>query len=234
MTHPTDETLQRLVDGELSSATDTEVRTHLETCVDCRNRASDLEALIARVGALLPSIDPDEDLWPGIADRLGASADDGKGVGVGPGPVGRAPSSRGTARNRDALRAMAWVTAAAAILTVGIALGRGLPRPSVPLALETTVATPPTMTLVADDAAYDATIADLREVLAGMRADLQPETVEAIEENLRIIDSAIDDARVALAADPASDFLLHRISIYKQTKLDVLRAATSVAVTSEI
>lgn len=230
MIHPTDETLQRLVDGELPSATDMPVRAHLEACMECRKRASDLEALIARVGALLPSIEPEEDLWPGIAERFGA-ATESEGVTSG----GRGKSSvRRSAWNRDALRAVAWITAAAAILTVGIGLGRSLPRASGPIALETSVATPPTITLVADEAAYDATVADLREVLAGMRADLQPETVEAIEENLRIIDSAIDDARAALAADPASDFLLHRISIYKQTKLDVLRAATSAAVTSDI
>lgn len=143
-------------------------------------------------------------------------------------------------------RAAVMSLAAAAILLVGFALGRVIPRPSAPVAIAPgAVYIPPvtstpadrsvtTVSLLDDDVAYDQSIAELHTILAAMNDDLLPETVAAIEENLRIIDTAIEEARAALAADPASDYLRRRISIHRQTKLDVLRAATSVVTTSEI
>lgn len=226
MIHPRDQDLQRLVDRELSPTEAARVRAHIDRCPSCRARTIEVEETISRVRSLLPAIEPVDDLWPGIAARLHPREP----------AVERPPRStdRFAMRHRDTLRALAWVTAAAATLTIGFALGMILPRTPDPVALGRVAVEPPAVIPVEDDEVWTAEVADLRATLAGMRNDLQPETIEAIEENLRIIDAAIDDARAALAADPASDFLVRRITVYKQTKLDVLRAATSAAALSDI
>jgi hypothetical protein len=226
MIHPRDQTLQRLVDGELPPADAARLREHADDCPDCLARMLAVEETVARVRSLLPSIQPEADLWPGIAARLGPPNAELDGP--------RALTPRFGARPSGTLRAVAWITAAAATLTIGVAVGTILPRSADPVALEPVVPDTFAATLVGEDEAWTAQVANLRATLAGMRTELQPETIEAIEENLRIIDAAIEDARAALAADPASDFLLRRITIYKQTKLDVLRAATSAVVTSDI
>jgi len=54
------------------------------------------------------------------------------------------------------------------------------------------------------ESAWTPTLRELEQALLEGREELQPETLEVIEANLRIIDQAIHEAREALAADPAS------------------------------
>src|SRR6185503_9152822 len=54
---------------------------------------------------------------------------------------------------------------------------------------------------------YDTAIEDLERILAQNRSRLSPTTVQVVEKNLALIDGAIEDARRALAADPASPYL---------------------------
>ncbi len=54
-----------------------------------------------------------------------------------------------------------------------------------------------------DDTEYDAAVADLQRALQSGRGQLDPATVKVVEENLAIIDQAVDDARRALARGSA-------------------------------
>jgi hypothetical protein len=73
-------------------------------------------------------------------------------------------------------------------------------------------------------AVYDEEIARLRSVLK-RREDLDPKTVAAIQRSLGVIDTAISQARAALAADPASAFLNKRLNDAQNKKVELLRTA---------
>ena len=57
------------------------------------------------------------------------------------------------------------------------------------------------------DAQYDAAVADLEKALKSGRGRLDASTIAIVEHNLQIIDQAINQARDALAADPANTLL---------------------------
>jgi len=77
-----------------------------------------------------------------------------------------------------------------------------------------------------DDAGYDAAVAEMKQTLDDNRARLDPATVKVVEEDLQIIDQAVDEARRALASDPANDYLTEHLVETRRRKLDLLRHAT--------
>ncbi len=72
-------------------------------------------------------------------------------------------------------------------------------------------------------AVYDREVARLHAVIQTRRAELDPKTVAAIERSLAVIDTAIAQARGALAADPASRFLHGRLTDVLDKKVELLR-----------
>jgi len=79
-----------------------------------------------------------------------------------------------------------------------------------------------------EDPAYDAAVADLQAVLEQGRERLDPRTVQVLEESLGTIDAAIEDARRALAADPANARLNTYLAGTRQRKLELLREASDI------
>jgi hypothetical protein len=77
-----------------------------------------------------------------------------------------------------------------------------------------------------DDPRYDAAVAELERTLAEGRGKLDPRTLQVVEENLRIIDRAIEDARRAIAADPGNTWLRSHLAATMRRKVDLLRSAT--------
>jgi hypothetical protein len=72
-------------------------------------------------------------------------------------------------------------------------------------------------------AVYDREISRLHSVIESRRGELDPKTVAAIERSLAVIDTAIAQARSALAADPASRFLHGRLNAVLDKKVELLR-----------
>ena len=72
-------------------------------------------------------------------------------------------------------------------------------------------------------AIYDREIARLHAVIRTRRGELDPKTVAAIERSLSVIDTAIAQARAALASDPASRFLHGRLTDALDKKVELLR-----------
>ena len=64
------ERLDALVEGELSTRRQAEVESHLRSCESCRRRHGQLVSLIEKAGELSSPIEPETDLWPGVAARL--------------------------------------------------------------------------------------------------------------------------------------------------------------------
>jgi hypothetical protein len=79
------------------------------------------------------------------------------------------------------------------------------------------------------DAQYDAAVADLEKALKAGRARLDASTITIVEHNLQIIDHAINQAREALAGDPANTYLSSHLVEARRRKLDLLRRATALA-----
>ena len=76
---------------------------------------------------------------------------------------------------------------------------------------------------------YDAAIAELQTSLDQRRSTLDSSTVRIVAQNLAIIDKAISDARVALAADPSSRYLNTYLASTMRRKVDFLRRVNSLA-----
>ena len=75
------------------------------------------------------------------------------------------------------------------------------------------------------EADYIAATDELQAVLASRRAELAPETVRILEENLRIIDAALAEAGAALRGDPGNAALSEMMVAAYEKKLDLLRRA---------
>lgn len=69
--HLSEELLNSYVDGALDGAAREAAERHLAGCAACRRDVERLRALVTNAAALPRSIEPERDLWPGIAPRLG-------------------------------------------------------------------------------------------------------------------------------------------------------------------
>jgi hypothetical protein len=65
-------------------------------------------------------------------------------------------------------------------------------------------------------------------MLATRRSELDTATVRVLEENLTIIDRAIDQSRQALVRDPNSTFLIDHLNSALGRKVELLRTATLI------
>jgi hypothetical protein len=79
------------------------------------------------------------------------------------------------------------------------------------------------------DAQFNAAVTDLERILRDERDRLDPRTVLIIERNLKAIDAAINEARMALNDDPANPYLNSHLADARRRKLDLLRTATTLA-----
>ena len=79
------------------------------------------------------------------------------------------------------------------------------------------------------DAQFNAAVSDLERILREERSRLDPRTVLILERNLKAIDAAINEARMALESDPANSFLNSHLADARRRKLDLLRTATTLA-----
>jgi hypothetical protein len=102
-------------------------------------------------------------------------------------------------------------------------------RSATPLVEPKTTPATATVRLVSKPSAeqvYSSEIARLRTIVDRRRAQLDPVTISVIERNLKVIDDAIAQCRLALAKDPASRFLMESLNNALETKVELLRTAT--------
>ena len=74
---------------------------------------------------------------------------------------------------------------------------------------------------------YDQAVADLTRVLEARRQFLDQETIDVLEENLAIIDRAIERSLEALRTAPQSDYLRSHIEQTMRQKMTLLQHATA-------
>ena len=235
--------LSDYLDGELSADERDAVEAHLRTCAPCAAVLDDLKRVVARA-ATAAARPPDADLWAGIAARIetGGAASPGRVM-----PFGRREARRFTFTLPQLAAAAALLIAVSGGLAWNAAERIGAADPSVsvaqppqtPQTADADAATPAAATGAAEfarvenvgmaDAQYDAAVADLEKALKDGRGRLDASTIAIVEHNLQIIDQAINQARDALAGDPANSYLSSHLVEARRRKLDLLRRATALA-----
>ena len=210
--------LSDYLDGELPPDQRAELEAHLMQCVSCGAVLADLKRIVARARSL-DDREPDRDLWPDIAERIGAKA------------------TRQPRRWNFSLPQLAAAGIALAAVSGGAAwllhpsTGGGLASrapASAPVPADSQGILAVAAHRRAAERGYDGAVADLERVLAAGRGRLDTATVNVIERNLTTIDSAIVQAQRALAADSASVYLNSHLAETRRRKLELLRQAAAL------
>jgi prophage DNA circulation protein len=89
-----------------------------------------------------------------------------------------------------------------------------------------------TLASEAPETPHEEAISELRKALARERDRLDPTTIRTLEANLAIIDLAIDQAKRALAADPADSYVKEHLAETMRRRVELLQRATMLASTS--
>jgi anti-sigma factor RsiW len=228
------ERLSEYLDGELSSSERAACDAHLAGCPACRIALEEIQ-LVTSLARVDEDVMPVHDLWPGIAARI----ESGNVVTptFGAPPKGE-PSTRRISFTLPQLALAASLLIAVSGGVAYLAAGRAANRPAATEAPIQAMAEPmmPPSADVAPanfaDAQFDRAVSDLEQILAEQRDDLDPRTVMVIERNMAVIDEAIRQARAALDADPANQFLNSHLAESRRRKLDLLRRATDIAASS--
>ena len=213
---------------------------HLAECAECRDTLAALERVKTRAATLVDPPAP-TDLWAGIASRIGTAGS----TSVQPrrSVVHELPGPRSARVPRPSAWAVPqWALAAAAFLVVAIGVSwvvqnrmmSGLRQAAVQPANPTPSAQPGTGTEGSSFASFDATqieseIGQLQQALDRGRDKLDPKTVQVLEDNLRIIRKATEDARHALEQDPANRDMQQYFAGSVRSKLELVRRATQLA-----
>jgi anti-sigma factor RsiW len=113
-----------------------------------------------------------------------------------------------------------WLAAAAVLIAIG----------SSALTAVWLDRTPPAEVASAADweRAYDDASTELRAALASRRHELDPATLAVVDENLRIIDRAVEDTRRALATAPDDEALRRSLVAVNEQRITLLRRALAL------
>ncbi|MDB4889265.1 MAG: hypothetical protein JWL61_1120 [Gemmatimonadetes bacterium] len=214
------EQLCDLADGAINPAAESAARAHLRACEECASRLSAITALAASTAALPLEIAPPADLWADIRKDLE--------------PRHMLRRRRAPVWQMRRLAAAGVIIAVASSALTAVALRWRTPevaildRPIVlPSARTTEVALPEG--LASAEHGYTRSVETLQRVLDERRDSLAPSTIATVEHSLRIADSAIAEARDALARDPANRALAALFASNYERKIDLLRRATELA-----
>jgi anti-sigma-K factor RskA len=225
MTHLTFEEISELADsGQLrsesvDSSSSAAKERHLADCESCRAALSRVRELVAAAHALPREVAPPLDVWDAVRTRVTVEA-----------------RARGSHASHTSRAARWWhngwlATAAAIVLVLGTATFMTLAsRGRSAKAKAMQIAAPPVSpVLYAVDKNYVATIRELRATLDAQRSTLAPSTVRTVEHSLSVIDAAIAEARAALAADPANQYLVDILAAHYERQVDLLQRATELS-----
>ena len=235
--------LSEYIDGNLGVEEEVLIERHLERCEDSARTLAELEAVVDRAASLGPR-EPAEDLWPGIAERIGArtAGPAGTAPDTSDAPTRRRPLARHIARFAPQLAAgIALVWLSGALVWTAVArddaggspgnagTSPGLGAPSLLPPAVRSVSTLEDGGSSAED--YARLIAELERVLFDSERPLPPETVARIRRALVTIDRAIEDARAALLELPDDPYIQQHMENTMRRKSEFLAQAVQLAAT---
>lgn len=216
---------------------------HVAGCAECAALVADLRTIV-RDAAELRALTPSRDLWAGVEGRIEAPVVPLAGRG-GEHPIRgdeRQTAERGAEVAGGLRRGLPWRRLAIAasvlvVVTAGITYTLARRSAESPLASGSDSRAPagvrratPAVAVAHATAeeTFDHEIAALRQIVAARRAELDTATIRVVEKNLQLIDAAIAESKAALARDPASAFLLDRLTHAYDTKLQLLRGLATL------
>lgn len=212
--------LSDYLDDELDQSQRVALEAHFAGCEACTQTLAELRRVVGRAQAI-DDQPPTNDLWPGIAVRIGVSTDE----------MARRRAQRRVSFTVPQLIAASLLLVAASAGVVRLLLRddrkpepvAGTPSPQV----QPTLANWSTRV----DTSADQAVAELRIAMTeGQRTGrLNPVTVRKLEHSLAVIDTAIAEARRALVLDPNSTYLNHHLADTMRLKLEFLREANRIA-----
>jgi len=230
------ELLSDYLDHDLPRGEHDAVERHLTECAECRDTVAALDAVKSRAAALVDPPAP-TDLWAGIASRIGpAGSTSAKPERAPRRAIHELPASRRPGRT-PLWAVPQWALAAAAFAVVALGVSwivQSRMTPSLREPAERPIASAPIPTNDVSTASFNAAaveseISQLQQALDRGRDKLDPKTVQVLEENLRIIHKATEDARHALEKDPANRELQQYFAGSVKSKLELVRRATQLA-----
>lgn len=237
--HP-EESLSLYVDGDLERDERRQVQEHLENCDRCQELVEDLTAITDQA-AHLPDRGPEEDLWPGIADEIHAS--DGslraRGASEERSEQDDTSSDRSNIPHlRRDWRVSATQIAAAAALVAALASGitwtltqNGTTTPARVAAGDTASRASSSATRLASLEGVPASVDTLERRYREARDELDVETRRRLDEQLKLIDRVLEEARQELREHPDNSYLQQHLVEVVHRKAEFL--ATAVQMTSE-
>jgi len=202
--------LDEHVDGTLEPPASVEVESHLASCPGCRAGERAIRSLKESAAALPEATDPRRDLWEGIATRLG----------------GRKSFLR------PALIAASMAAVLAGAGYMALIAPRNLSAPPAAVAVPATAAVPSPSSIPAlngADLAFLEARQELRTALYERKKTFSPETLRQVDQNLRIIENAIEEIRTAVARDPGNRKLQKMLISTRQREVALLRHVTQTA-----
>lgn len=214
MTHPDETRVQDYLDDLLCREERAELEQHLAACAECTALVVRARELQRALRELPRALDPPAHLRAAINARIDER------------PLRAARAGRASVLDRP-LRSLRPALAAAALLLVAIssAVTVLLVRPDAPGPVAGSPASGRGGALLAVERPYQRAADELSAALASGREVLAPETVRILEENLRVIDAALAEARAALREDPGNGAVLELLRATHERRLDLLRQA---------
>ncbi len=225
--HVTD-SLSDYLDEELELSRCEELEAHLGECADCAATLAELRRVVARARMLpqeLPhgpagASEPLPDLWPGIEAAITSRP--------------RVTVVRGSGWNERRVT-FTFTQLAAACLAIAIISGtavwyaRTTGRHDAGQLIPGSDAVTAVAPASTSPAATSTAVEELRRALANGREDLDPVTVQTLEESLITIEIAILQARRALDADPRNTYVRAHLDETMRRKVELLHRATMLA-----
>lgn len=224
--HPEEELLHDLLDDDLEPHAAAQLNRHVQACALCGKTFREIEELRERARSLPRDAAPTRDLWPGIAARLRGKA----GVESQRVSRRRGPYERRTGRSRP--RPRTWFGRRGPALGLATAAGLiAIVAGSLYFADSREVSGPaasggePTARFASEvlqvEEAYRPAIEELEALVAAR--ELAPETRTILEENLGVIERAIEESRAAVRADPQGRQALESLQRMYDAKVETLR-----------
>lgn len=215
--HLDDQALSDLLDGALDAPAQSTAEGHLAACDACVLRLERMRSVVAQAASLPRAMPAPAGEWRRIRDQLHV-----RGVR----PVA---SPWWTRRSALLAAALALVMVSSGVTAL---LVRGPGDADVPQAAAPVSPAPLTPRLAALEHEYATVTRDLERELAERKHALAPETIAAVERSLHTIETAIAEAREALARDPGSETLARLLVAGHDQKVELLRHATRLATQS--
>ncbi len=214
--HLSFENLCDLADDAMDASEMAVARGHIAACATCATQLAELTQLHVDAAALPREVPPPADLWRDIKRDLSPQR------------------SRGLARwHVRHLAAAALLIAVGSSATTALVL-RGEPASATQPVADATeyvteVSAPLPARLASAEDGYSRSVRVLQATLDERRDSLAPSTIATVERSLRVADSAIAEAREALARDPANTALARLFASNYERKIDLLRRATELS-----